>query len=195
MEAEEREFLKIAFTAPTAVANEAQRIAALLTQEGYDFVHIRKPDWTSLQTSALIEQIPEALHCRLRLHDHFHLAEKYHLAGVHLNSRNPVAPEGMHTTRSCHSIEEIAGCKGCDYVTLSPVFDSISKKGYKARFAPDTLLKAQPKVAVVALGGLRPELFGVIKERGFHGAALLGYLWPETKQQTNNATIHNQHGM
>lgn len=181
MEAEERQFLKIAFTAPMAVADEAQRIAALLTEEGYDYVHIRKPDWTESQTAALIEAIPAELHARLRIHDHFRLAESYRLAGVHLNSRNSIAPAGVRTTRSCHSVEEIAGCEGCDYVTLSPVFDSISKSGYKARFAADALLSVKPKVAVVALGGVRPKLFGVIKERGYDGAALLGYLWPETK--------------
>lgn len=193
MEAEKRPFLKIAFTAPEAVADEAARIAALLAEEGYDFVHIRKPGWTAGQTAALIGQIPEPLHCRLRLHDHFRLAKKYHLAGVHLNSRNPVAPEAVRTTKSCHTVEEIAECGDCDYVTLSPVFDSISKEGYKAGIAPDALLKVKPKVPVVALGGVRPELFCVIRERGFAGAALLGYLWPETKKQTDDATVHNQH--
>ncbi len=181
MEAEKRPFLRIAFTAPEAVEDEARRIAELLSQEGYDYVHIRKPGWTAGQTAELIEAIPEELRSRLRLHDHFHLARKYHLAGVHLNSRNPEAPEGAAITRSCHSIGEIAGCDGCDYVTLSPVFDSISKAGYRAAIAPDALLKAKQKVPVVALGGVRPELFGVIRERGYDGAALLGYLWPETK--------------
>ena len=181
MEAEKPSFLKIAFTAPVAVADEAHRIAALLLQEGFDYVHIRKPDWTADQTAELIEAIPESLRSRLRLHDHFQLAQRYNLAGVHLNTRNPIAPAGVAKTQSCHSVEELAGCDGFDYVTLSPIFDSISKSGYKARFAPDALLKAKPAVPVVALGGVRPELFGVIRERGFNGAALLGYLWPELK--------------
>ena len=179
MEDEKRAFLKIAFTAPVAVPDEAKRIASLIAREGYDFVHIRKPDWDARKIVELIEAIPESLHCKLRLHDHFQLAETYNIAGVHLNSRNPIAPPDMRITKSCHSLEELAECEGCDYVTLSPVFDSISKPDYEARFAPDSLLKMKLKVKVIALGGVSPGLFGVIKERGFHGAALLGYLWPE----------------
>ncbi|WP_419526413.1 thiamine phosphate synthase, partial [Alistipes putredinis] len=84
-------------------------------------------------------------------------------------------------SRSCHSFGEIASHPTEDYLFLSPIFDSISKTGYRAGYAPDELRKAfaqgiiNPRVA--ALGGIRPEHLPALQEYGFGGAAFLGYIW------------------
>ena len=80
-------------------------------------------------------------------------------------------------TKSCHSLDEISLAEGYDYVTLSPIYDSISKAGYKAKFDIDSLRPVIAGRKVIALGGVTPEKFGELAEKGFSGASLLGYIW------------------
>ena len=68
-----------------------------------------------------------------------------------------------------------------NYVFLSPVFDSISKKDYQSGFDAFSLQKAleRSKYRVYALGGLCAENIALAKEYGFKGGALLGGIWTE----------------
>lgn len=170
-------FLTIVFTSPDSVANEAIRIAALL-DEGVDYVHIRKPEWSLREVKNLIEDIPYRLRKRLRLHGHYELLNEMNLAGVHLNSRNPVAPYNANSiSASCHSIDDVLKSSDYEYVTLSPIFDSISKENYNSKFNLDGIESQIRGRRVVALGGVTPEMLFLLKEKGFYGAALLGYIW------------------
>lgn len=67
----------------------------------------------------------------------------------------------------------------CDYVFLSPIFDSISKQGYKAAFTPEQIEAAQGIIdqQVVALGGMSLERVPLVRGMGFGGAAFLGDVW------------------
>lgn len=169
----------IVFTHPGSVADEARWIERLLTSGAADIVHLRKPDWTIHEMRTLIDAIPASLHPQLRLHDFFALTEEFtSLGGVHLNSRNPIAPPGVASvSKSAHSIAELADASWFDYVTLSPVFDSISKQGYKSAFQPEELNRSDLPDNVVALGGVTPAHFATLAAQGFAGAALLGYVW------------------
>ena len=62
-------------------------------------------------------------------------------------------------------------------MTLSPVFDSISKQGYRSAFDPDSLRPWLEGKRVVALGGVTPERIPLLRDAGFSGAAMLGYFW------------------
>ena len=74
-----------------------------------------------------------------------------------------------------------------DYCFLSPIFDSLSKKGYSAAFPAETLRRAGSEGIidrhVYALGGITPERLPQLQEWGFGGAAMLGYLWEETSPE------------
>lgn len=172
-----KKFVTIVFTSPGPVDHEAARISALL-DSGVDYVHIRKPDWSLREVKNLIEDIPYGLRKRLRLHGHFELLSEMNLAGVHLNSRNPVAPANARSVSiSYHSVEELVESDRFEYVTLSPVFDSISKENYQSKFDLDSLSENIVGKKVVALGGVTPEVLFSLKEKGFYGGALLGYVW------------------
>ena len=86
-------------------------------------------------------------------------------------------------SRSCHSLGEIAACKeeNIDYMSLSPVFDSISKKGYRSAFTRDELLEAHRlgiiDERVLALGGVTFDRINEVLEMGFGGAMILGDAW------------------
>ena len=115
------------------------------------------------------------------IHDFFELAAPYGLRGIHLNSRRSETPPGYtgHVSRSCHSIDEVVRYKAqCDYVFLSPIFDSISKQGYSAAFSCSALLEWSSAgiidSKVFALGGVTPDRIGRLRALGFGGAAMLG---------------------
>lgn len=173
---------RIVITLPQFFEGEGGAIARML-ECGAERVHIRKPGCSEAQMRALIESIPAGLRHRISLHDCLGLACEYGIGGVHLNSRNggtvPAGFGGM-VSRSCHSIDELHVID-CDYVFLSPIFDSISKKGYKSTFTPGELSTAAVRglinSRVNALGGVSPANFDIVEELGFGGCALLGAAW------------------
>lgn len=167
----------VAISHPDFFDSEAGDIAGLLTDGGFWRAHIRKPGASVDRVRRLVEAIPSALYPRLSLHDHLHLAAEYGLGGVHLNSRNPEPPCGWRgmVSRSIHTPGEIASLD-CDYAFISPVFASISKRGYAP--AEDMLsIPGLPDHRVFALGGVTPDNIDKVREAGFGGAAMLGALW------------------
>lgn len=173
---------------------EAAAVRQLLDQ-GADRVHLRKPGAAEADVRRLIESLPEEYYPRLTLHDRLPLAAEYGIGGVHLNSRNPEVPDGFDglVSRSCHSLEEVAAHSREDYVFLSPIFDSISKSGYRSAFTREQLRVAAeegivgPRVA--ALGGVRPEHLPLLREWGFGGAALLGCVWSDASPEGIRRTM------
>lgn len=174
----------IILTLPEFVEGEARRIEAFLRQGIASSVHLRKPTATFSELEALVRAIPADLHSRLVVHDHFDLATQYGLQGVHLNRRNPLPPAGWQgsVSRSCHSLAEVAEWKGrCTYVSLSLIFDSISKQGYPSAFTPEVLGQARVEGIidhrVLALGGVTFRRLPLVEAMGFGGAMILGDAW------------------
>lgn len=175
----------IVITQPHFFDGEAERIARLLRRGDIDLMHIRKPQATFEETARLIEQIPSELYSRLVLHDHHRLAADYGLHGIHLNGRNPLPLEGWRgsVSISCHSFGELEECgrKAFDYMSLSPVFDSISKQGYRAAFTRDEIADARRRGIingrVMALGGVTFARVDEVLQMGFGGAMILGDAW------------------
>lgn len=164
----------IAITTPHFWPGEAEKIEQLLTDGGFWRVHIRKPDADQAMVERLILSVAPELRRRLSVHYHFGLAHL--VGGVHLNARNPIPPEGWTgiVSRSCHTIAELD--LEADYRFLSPVFDSISKHGYKAAFSIEDL-KGKVDHRTFALGGVTFDRLPLIQETGFGGAAMLGAAW------------------
>lgn len=173
----------IVITSPGFLQGEADFIDRLFGH-GLDRLHLRKPGADIGECRRLLDGISREWLPRIVVHDNFGLCREYGLGGVHLNGRNPMAPpnhEGS-VSRSCHSLEEISRYKGeCDYLTLSPIFNSISKQGYMAAFGPGQLAAARDSglidSRVIALGGVTLENIPRVRELGFGGVAILGDVW------------------
>lgn len=173
----------IVITSPGFIQGEADFIDRLFGH-GLDRLHLRKPGADIGECRRLLDGISREWLPRIVVHDNFGLCREYGLGGVHLNGRNPMAPpnhEGS-VSRSCHSLEEISRYKGeCDYLTLSPIFNSISKQGYMAAFGPGQLAAARDSGLidrrVIALGGVTLENIPRVRELGFGGVAILGDVW------------------
>ncbi|MDE6457549.1 MAG: thiamine phosphate synthase [Muribaculum sp.] len=174
----DRKLLKIAITPTELFQDEALWIKTIL-EAGWDYVHLRHPGATLRDVKAVIERIPPKLHSKLRLHGHFELLNEFNLGGIHLNSRCPEAPAMYRgaISRTCHTIEEIETYSARhDYLTLSPIFPSISKPGYSGTFT-ESLLSTLPEGKVIALGGVTPRRLDAIAGLPFKGYAVLGYLF------------------
>ncbi len=176
-------FKTIIITRPDFFNGEAEAIARLFA-DGLEILHLRKPNATEDAMRQLLDAIPANFHSRIVVHDHHSLASSYSLRGIHLNSRNPLAPAGFkgHISCSCHTLDEVVERKAqCDYVFLSPIFDSISKTGYGASFSAAQLADATGKgiidEKVIALGGISRDRLPEVEAMGFGGAALLGDIW------------------
>lgn len=176
MEAEH--MLRIAITPPELRQDEAAMISTIL-DAGWDYVHLRHPAASAREVKRIIEEIPQKYHSRLRLHGHFGLVYEFNLGGLHLNSRCPEPPAGYigPCSRSCHSVKELTEYPQCDYLTLSPIFDSVSKPGYSAAFTAAQLRGLPQDIRVIALGGVTPAVTEWIASQPFAGYAVLGYLW------------------
>lgn len=171
----------IGITTESILTGEAACINGLF-REGLALLHVRKPQVAEEELERFIVQACDGFFGRVVLHDHFPLAGRLGLRGVHLNSRNPYRPEGVASvSRSCHTLEELKDTEGFEYRFFSPVFASISKPGYCPLYTPEQLKAAGETGtiggSVVALGGIGPETIPVAAEYGFGGVAVLGALW------------------
>ena len=181
----------IVITKPEMFPGEADIVNTLFAN-GMQRLHLRKPGASEQEMAEWIGQIDLPFRQKIIVHDHHRLLRTMGLGGIHLNARNPEAPawfsaerqkrRSVTLSRSCHSLEEIAQWKGvCDYLFLSPIFDSISKGGYTSAFTRETLLQAYHdglfSKPVYALGGVSADNIRSIYDYGFAGAAVIGSLW------------------
>ena len=185
--------LWLVITSPSFFPGEALFIHRLFAH-GVDIVHLRKPGATSEECARLLDGLTSDDRRCIVIHDFFELAEPYGLCGMHLNARRSIVPGGWqgHVSRSCHSLEEVKRYKdACDYVFLSPIFDSVSKQGYASAFTDNALKQASKDGIidhkVVALGGVTPDKIDYLRQLNFGGAAMLGCvnslaLLPEKEQ-------------
>ncbi len=173
----------IAITTPKVSADDAYLIKALL-DKGVDFIHLRKPDSTSEECRSLLKQLSREQTSRIIIHDYPELYDEFKLKGIHINKNITSLPTGYKgfKTRSCHSFDEVEKHKNeYDYLFLSPIFDSISKAGYKSGFSSEDLLRASQSgiidSKVVALGGVTFDKLDYLKSLNFGGVAMIGGLY------------------
>lgn len=199
----------IVITLPQFFDGEADAITQKF-QSGLQRLHLRKPDSSVGECRDLLQQIPACYHCRIVIHDHFELAEEFCLHGVHLNRRHPEPPVGWKgsVSCSCHSLEELKAKKErvwrveteegvlektFDYLSLSPIFDSISKSGYQAAFTSEQLRQAKAEGLidgrVMALGGICRDNADEVLGYGFGGVMVLGDAWGDSLPSSRTSIV------
>lgn len=190
-------FKIIGFTSPSRwsdAGREASIICEYLNSSAIDIFHLRKMDKDEEYVKSLMQHIPSHLHRRIVLHSHFNLSDKYNFGGLHLKDESKeLTKKYKFVTRSCHSLAELQRKDvNVAYSFLSPIYNSISKRGYGSAFNIHDLdmLKIKAASPVIALGGVTPEKFSEISHAKFAGAALLGYLWsPESTYKNKISEI------
>lgn len=182
----------IVMTTPTFFVEEDQ-IIRILFENGLDILHLRKPGTEAAYTERLLTLIPQEFRKKIILHDHFELQKEFNLLGIHLSRRNPLPPARYRglITQSVHSLSDLKmKKKNCDYLILSPVFDSWNpeKKKIMSGFKEDDLINARKNddinKKVMALGGINLNTIHQCADLGFGGVVATTALW-------NLFDIHN----
>lgn len=166
-----------------------------LFESGLEILHIRKPKYSTNEMRIYIEKINKKYRSRVVIHSHHELCIPLKLRGIHLTERHrkknffrswilmqwiKFRRPDIAVTASYHSPNSLLKHNpGYTYIFLSPIFDSISKIGYKNTFNDDTLEVALKKTTfnVIALGGVDYSKLEKVKEFGFNGCALVGSIW------------------
>ncbi len=179
----------IVFTAEQRIYQE-DKIINHLFEEGLEVLHLRKPNYSFSECKHLINAIAPEFHNRIMVHQHHGLTELFDLKGVHFkevfrkhlsfsmpNYIEFMQENGFEVSTGFHCIYELIEKEELfDYTFLSPIFNSISKMGYKSKaFDFKNLEKAQKRI--IALGGINKFNISEIFEKGFDGAAVLGAIW------------------
>ena len=185
----------IVISDPAPVSNEATFINQLF-DEGLAVFHLRKPESTEQEMMALLQKINAAHYPKIALHAHHSIADRFGINRLHIHeaARKQMEGAGMNDARntvfstSIHNSADYADLPDLfDYTFLGPVFDSISKMGYKALTGDQRILIPQKKqVQLIALGGINAANCSLPLEWGFDGVAVLGALWKDPAQLIKN---------
>lgn len=174
----------IVITSEKAVYHESKIINELF-REGLDLLHIRKPLISSGEMKDFIQKINAEFHHRLVLHNHYEAAENFDISKFHfseierLNNIHGTFKDKV-TSTSVHNIETFNELKNeWNYAFISPVFPSISKKGYgkDSDILNEIEKRDNSNVKLIALGGIHERNSKQISEKNVDGVALLGAVW------------------
>lgn len=158
-----------------------------LFRAGLSRLHLRLPDaWDIYDYARVINGVDPNFHNRIMVCDYPDLLSQFDLAGLyyHVDQAQALTPEDVEDWPSfsvgAHSLQELQDLQvKPTYALLSPVFDSISKEGYKGnpalRQIQDEL--QQLPFPVVALGGIDANNQAEALSYGYDGIAILGGLW------------------
>lgn len=156
---------------------------------GMDLFHIRKYRYSDEWLKNYVYKVDRELRCKLVLHSHFHLANELRIRRLHCSEKKGAANMQYYEgdfilSTSVHSIEDFNKLSDkWKYAFLSPMFPSISKKGYGKEHSVIVELDQRENYSVrlIALGGIHGENYRHIRERGADGAGLLGSIWQSSQ--------------
>jgi thiamine-phosphate pyrophosphorylase len=161
-----------------------------LFEAGLEFFHLRKPNKNIETYTAYLHQIDEKYHDRIVIHFHHELVNEYNLKGIHFQEQTrrdklevpsfyfaKLNMFGKTISSSFHEPEDLISCDfEFDYHLLSPVFSSISKKGYEGRGFDVTGIQKK----VIGMGGVSVYNLKSFTKLGFKGVGVLGGIWNST---------------
>ncbi|NRR90367.1 thiamine phosphate synthase [Winogradskyella undariae] len=168
------------------IPNEIE-ILNQLFREGLLVYHLRKPEKNYEEHVAYLNKIDKEYHNRIVVHYFHELINDFNLKGIHFQEQkridhidNPgqyfknLDMFGKTISSSFHDPDVLKTCYfEFDYHLLSPVFSSISKKGYQGKgFEVNHIDKT-----IIGMGGISEETIEETIKLGFKGIGVLGGVW------------------
>ncbi|WP_271406521.1 thiamine phosphate synthase [Tenacibaculum soleae] len=168
------------------VANEIE-ILHQLFEAGLEYYHLRKPFKNLEEHVSYLNKIDVKYHNKIIVHYFHELTNEFNLKGIHFQEqkRRDALENGSRyfiglnmlgktMSSSFHEPKDIEVCDiEFDYHLLSPVFSSISKKGYEGRaFDVNHIDKT-----IIGMGGINTETIVKTIDLGFEGIGVLGGVW------------------
>jgi thiamine-phosphate pyrophosphorylase len=170
---------------PEEIAQNETEIINELFQEGLNLLHIRKPFISKDEMRFFIQKINSEFHHRLVLHSHYNLAKDFTISRFHFREidrqndlfksfTDKIISSSVHDIETFNELNE-----DWEYSFISPVFPSISKKGYgeNSTILNDIKNRNNSNVKLIALGGINERNINKAFESGVDGVALLGAIW------------------
>jgi thiamine-phosphate pyrophosphorylase len=177
----------IIITHPGRISEEVS-ICKKLLAAGLGSLHVRKPKWSDARLIEWIGEFSKEELKKMVIHHNYDLFEKFTLGGFHI-SYSPAVPDVKQGTLSCsvHNWKEAEDAlTKCDYVFISPLFDSISKDGYKKNPELTIIPSDLRGKKIIALGGIDDNTIEEVFDIGYYGAAVLGYIWNNPDNAVKN---------
>ncbi|MCZ6671904.1 MAG: thiamine phosphate synthase [Verrucomicrobia bacterium] len=165
-----------------------------LFEAGLSRFHVRKPGVGDDELETYIQKIPARWRKRVIPHQAYELVDALDLGGWHFKDDavqlrqaekfRKSRSSSQILSRSIHCLDDLnEDMSKWDYVFLSPVFQSISKRDYGPQWEEAQLTaalrycKEAYQTRVYALGGVDASHIYRCGEMGFDGVALLGDIW------------------
>lgn len=174
-------------TWPTPYPDEDKILLHLANETGIT-VHIRKPNMTDMDFIKYITVFKNIAKEGFVIHQHYRIAEKHGFKNFHSPTRlreqhlnDPFMFNNLKST-STHSWNEFNSLeKKYQTAFVSPVYPSISKKGYGLSNRVDFMGRNNKNIKAVALGGIYSGNIKSIAESDFDTFAVCGAVWESKK--------------
>jgi thiamine-phosphate pyrophosphorylase len=202
---------------PTRVRKEADTLNELFDR-GLTTFHLCKPGYSIGDYREYLLNIEPDFHNRIVVHYHFNLCNEFGLKGLHFGSRFKrdgvikrlqfsFANFRYRNLQRSKSFFSLKGLKSdptdYDYKFLTPVFNSMSEKVFRAGFDERRLRNAivNSNSDIYALGGIDENTILEARKLGFAGAVLVGAIWKTHKPieafetiiaASNDESIHRE---
>jgi len=185
------------------IPNELELLKDLF-ESGLKYYHFRKPHKSLTEHRLFLDQIPERFYQYIVPHYYHELTPLYQLKGVHLQEQmrwdqrdnlelytKEYQDQGFTVSSSYHHPEELEEeFVNFDYHLLSPVFSSISKKGYEGKgFDVNNISKK-----IVGMGGVNANTVKATLQLGYTGVGVLGGIWNSNNPLLSFQAIKEQFG-
>ncbi|SFN96111.1 thiamine phosphate synthase [Salegentibacter flavus] len=191
----------ILFTSEESNSTEKEQLIHFF-ENGLPLLHVRKPGMTEEELKLWLSRFEEKYLRKMVLHQHHHLAEVFPVKGTHLKESFRSKKEGLTeyierfqsggftVSSSFHDPEKVKSeASAFDYVFLSPVFTSVSKKQYEGQAFNVEIMPGK----VIALGGIEADKISKTEEMGYAGVAVLGAVWLAENRNKAFTEIHNEY--
>jgi thiamine-phosphate diphosphorylase len=172
---------------------------------GITLVQIRERDLDArclLEVTRGLVAIAEGTRTRIVVNDRLDVARAGGAAGVHLRGNSPtparvrpLTPAGWILGRSVHSVEEVAGATGADYLVAGTVFRSASTSDNKTDLGVrglEAIVAAAGSVPVLAIGGITETTAAGVAATGVHGIASIGAFLPRRTGEDLASAVERQ---
>jgi thiamine-phosphate pyrophosphorylase len=185
---------------PDFFKGETEIVSSLLDQFDFTF-HLRKPGAEIEGLAGFMQKIPAHLYHKIVVSNSIEVLEKFNVKGIHFSTANRNQqidlPKDTYCGTSCHSLSEISDLnESFNYAYLSPVFPSISKKGYHGNLDMEQVsafLMKDRSTKVYALGGIDTDKISKLEHWAFDGIAVLGSVWTDDPLNSLNEIKSNFH--
>lgn len=183
---------------PDAIANENE-IVNQLFDEGLEIFHLRKPTYEKKDIIDFLSKIKSKYHSKITLHQHHTLTEQFEINRIHytekdrlkantielkkLKDKNFTISTSIHFLNDHESLSE-----SFSYTFFGPLFESISKQGYKPKSNQIVQLSKNENrpIKIIAIGGITSNKIERAKQFNFDGVALLGTIWNKPENAIKN---------